>query len=131
MKKVTTPQGTMNIAGSLRATGGFLFDLCAALILLSIFIRILDIVGVSAIEIKVMLLCMGFIYPYLSQREIVPGLGRWALGLHRFSFSDIEEYAGKGILVVYEPLEPRIYTVRTVIAAASFAFLYLLAVLLA
>ena len=117
----------MNVSGFGRNTVGFLYDLYTALLVLYVFIGILKMIGATHMAYEVVALIIIVIYPFLSSREIVPGIGRWALGLHRFKYRDIEEYEGTGTLVTHEPLEKSEYTKRTIISVVIFISLYLLA----
>lgn len=124
MTQVTTPHGGMNISGALRANGGVLFDLFFGLILGLLIHNLLLKIDLPELLSMTFAAVFGFAYPLLSHREVIPGLGRWALGLHRYSYSEIEEYQGKGTLVVYEPLNKKVYTARAIISATILVMLY-------
>jgi len=101
----------MHVAGTLRPTGALLTDLLMVSLLVApaaLFSGVEE--GLSAL----FWVCGVVGYCLFAFRGAVPSLGRWALGLHRYAYNDIEEYAGRGILHVYESLPPRVYTLRTV-----------------
>ncbi len=112
LKVVTTPDGMMRVAGVLRPPGALLTDLVMLVLLVVPFA---NLAGVSDGATALIWLCGIVGYCLLAFRGTVPSLGRWALGLRRYAYDEVEEYAGKGMLYVYEDLPPRDYTLRTVV----------------
>ena len=108
---VNTPDGPMRVAGALRPTGALSTDLLMVVLLVGPFAFL---VGVSDGPIALMWVSAIAGYCLLAFRGTIPSLGRWAVGLRRYTYAEVQEYAGKGILYVYEDLPSRIYTIRAV-----------------
>jgi hypothetical protein len=119
--QVTTPDGTMNVAGALRSNGCVLIDLFVALACANIVVEVLGIEGNTGFAITAILVVA---YTILAQNEVLPSLGRWALGLHRYKYSEFDEYAGNSILIVYEDLDGKIYSARAIITSIVLVCLY-------
>ena len=117
----------MIIASGFRSVGGFLFDLAFALSAMSVVVALLRGLNIENRLIELSAIVIAAIYPMLVYRDFVPGLGRWALGLHRFKYADIEGYDGNGVLAVYEPRPAKVYSARTIVAAAIFTVVFLTA----
>jgi hypothetical protein len=62
-------------------------------------------------------------YCLLAFRGAVPSLGLWTLGLRRYTYDQVAEYAGPGVLYVYEDLPSRVYAYRTDMSALLFLLL--------
>ena len=86
MEQVTTPYGIMNKAGSVRANVGVLCDLFIAMTIAAIVVEVLNLGGSYGVVISVILIGA---YIILAHRGLLPSLGQWALGLHRFKYSQI------------------------------------------
>ena len=67
-----------------------------------------------------------FFYIILAHRHAVPSLGNWSLGLRRYTYEMIEEYAGRGILLVVEEMPWKVRTIRQSTAITVVVTSYLL-----
>ena len=124
MDEVNTPFGVMNVAGPVRSNGSVIFDSIIALLSTAIIFKLLEISGTTGLVVGATFVSIYIIFAY---RGVFPSLGRWALGLHRFRYSQIDEYEGEGTLVVYEKLDPKIYSARAIICTLILVCLYFLA----
>ncbi len=124
---VNTPDGTMRVAGVLRPACALLTDLLMCLFLTVPFVHFAGIKDGPTAVIWI----FGILgYSLLAFRGGVPSLGRWALGLRRYPYDLVEEYAGKGILYVHEDLPSRVYTRRTIAIVLLLGVLFGLALLM-
>lgn len=60
-----------------------------------------------------------YLLAYFAHKEKIPSIGYWALGIRRFSFDQLDDYAGKGFLYVKDQIKPRIVIRRLFIVAAT------------
>jgi len=127
MKIVTTKDGQMFVSGITRNAIGVLFDLYVGMFVMYALVAALRFLSLKHLSIEIVALVIILLYPLLAHKEIVPGIGRWALGLHRYEYSEVEEYNGSGTLIAYEKLASSEYSIRTVVAVIFFAALYFLA----
>jgi hypothetical protein len=108
---VNTPDGPMRVAGALRPAGALITDILMVVLLVAPFAYL---AGVSDGLIALIWACGIVGYCLFALRGTFPSFGRWAVGLRRYTYAEVEGYAGKGVLYVYEDLPPRIYTLRFV-----------------
>lgn len=123
---IETPYGPMYVSGHLRVFGSVLCDLFSAFLAAFLLNQILLSLWPEIPAAKPVLLIITFAYPLLGRLGLAPSLGQWALGLHVYAFSEIEGWAGRGRLWVYEPLPRSLYVKKVLIAAAGIATLYVL-----
>ena len=69
---------------------------------------------------------MAFIYALLAYRGIVKSPGRWAHGVRRYTYSEVEGYSGYGVLFVNENLPGPILSKRAMILALYFGGMILI-----
>lgn len=118
---VNTPDGPMRVAGALRPAGALITDLLMVAWLVAPFTYL---AGISDGPVVLILMCGIVGYCLLAFRGELPSLGRWALGLRRYNYAEVDEYAGKGMLYVYEDLPPREYTIRTIVTVLVLGALF-------
>jgi len=117
---VNTPDGPMRTAGALRPAGALLIDLLMVSLLAAPFARL---AGVQDGPSALIWVCGVVGYCLLAFAGAVPSLGLWALGLRRYTYDQVAEYTGLGMLHVYEDLPSRVYAYRTVMSALLFLLL--------
>lgn len=106
MKKVSTTDGPMYVAGSLWSLGALFIDL--------VFIQLIIFIALSLfwqVTFEALLNWTSWLpglvaigYGILAYRHSVPSLGNWALALKKYPRSSVEGYAGKGMLLLMEDL---------------------------
>lgn len=124
---VNTPDGTMRIAGVLRPPAALLTDL---FIWLLIVVPAVRLTGLTDALVAVISSCAILVYCLVAFRGGAPSLGRWALGLRRYPYELVEEFAGKGTLYVYEDLPDGVYTRRSIAVVLILGVLFGLALII-
>lgn len=123
----------MYVASSLRSNGAVIIDLMLAFFAMQIVAAILKLIGLFSADttsLSGVLAVFVFGYPFLAHRSKVPSFGKWVLGTRAYPYSALTDYAGKGKLVVFEPLADAIYLRRAITAASLFGILYGVATML-
>ena len=108
---VNTSDGAMRVAGLFGPSVAISTDLLMCLLLFGPFVHH---TGVTDAPTALIWLCGIAGYSLLAFRGVIPSLGRWTLGLRGYSYNQVEEYEGKGVLYVYEDLSSRTYTFRAI-----------------
>jgi hypothetical protein len=111
---VNTPDGPMRTASALRPAGAVLTDFLMVSLLTAPFAQL---AGVQDGPSALIWVCGVVGYCLLAFGGAVPSLGLWALGVRRYTYDQVAEYAGPGVLYVYEDLPSRVYAYRTVMSA--------------
>ena len=103
MEKVTVPEGERRIAFFGASAAAALIDLFGIAVLLGAALRLMSQVlslkvpeileGISAIS--------AFTYAFVAHRGWAASVGRWCVDIERYPYAQIQEYAGKGSLLVH------------------------------
>lgn len=125
---VSTPDGTMRVAGRLRPVCALITDLIMCVVLVLPMAHRAEIND----SLTAAIWTFGIVgYALLAFRGVVPSLGRWALGLRSYPYDMAEKNAGKGTLYVYEDFSSWVYTQRSIAAVLLLGALFGLAFLIA
>ena len=123
--KVTTPVGIRELCGILSPVISAVIDLFFSLLIVSFPGLLLVISGLDRnIFLIAPLVIAPWLYTFAAHRAKIPSLGSWALGIKRYSYSEIEEYSGVGVLYVKEALSRKAHTSRTIIFVIILSVLY-------
>lgn len=130
--EIRTPLGKMELSSITRRIAAGVTDLFMFVALVGILTIIIQTIGSSILGFwseytglgSLVVVTLGFIISrkYSSFRSP----GEWALGLRRFSMSELDEYSGKGSIWCVENLMRKEYTRRTFIILGWFCAFYLI-----
>ncbi len=118
MANVTVPEDERRLAFNGASLVAVLIDLFGVVVLLGVTLKLASpalspgvhdaLTGISAIA--------SFAYAFVAHRGWVISVGGWCHDIRWYTYSQVEEYAGKGALYVYGSCKPKERVIRTVCA---------------
>jgi hypothetical protein len=126
METVKTSDGVFPVASYTKIVGVVLVDLLIATVTLSFVVEFLKYLGFNLPEwFAAVFGVMAFLYAFLAYHDVVKSLGRWSHGVKRYTYGEVENYSGTGMLFVVEDLPGSVLSRRAIILALYFGCMIL------